>query len=535
MLIADAVLRYPAPGRCSSMLCFSVQRHSTSAQSVPSVKHLYAYKRVLQVCIFLKLAVPELCDTLYMCALRCVNARPGRCVHQHDYDRRRDASAEACEARKCSEQLFEWLQQKPDVAEAVLTAPCAHQSRAPFTLAQIYFTLPSELHAAAVRGFLGSNASEWRLTVTAPTELRTSMRTLQLLPQQLSVTAVILTADDTCESALCAVFKHLQRATHLTAISIQDETARGRHSALDTWLRKLVPLTGLQRLEVFGCQLSAHWLPDVMVRFPWLLQLTSLVLEGHFMHDAESNSAVARLGPVVLSMTALSRLGLPGVQMGRVGMRALGGALAGLPQLYSLDLSNTVRVDVRHDDDVMSGVAACTALTELDLSCCRLAGRYASVRALCSMQARLRSLSMDHNRALCTAGVCKILAMPSLLRLTRLGLANVGICMQPGNAWPWPQLCKLTALQKLCLRSNDIGDAGAATFATGVSALAHLQQLDIAYCGLTSAGTLARALWRLPRLQQLGCKQEDPMKEPFKVPADAIAPGLKLVPHIEQC
>ena len=151
------------------------------------------------------------------------------------------------------------------------------------------------------------------------------------------------------------------------------------------------------------------------------------------------------------------------------------------------------------------------------------------------MRARLRSLTLDHIRALGTAGVCEVLATPSLLRLTRLGLANVGICMQPGNAWSWPQLCKLTALQKLCLRSNEIGDAGAAAFATDTSALTHLQHLDIAHCGLTDAGALALALWRLPRLQQLGCKQEDPMKEPFNVPVVAIARGLKLVPHIEQC
>ena len=105
--------------------------------------------------------------------------------------------------------------------------------------------------------------------------------------------------------------------------------------------------------------------------------------------------------------------------------------------------------------------------------------------------------------------------------------------------WPWRQVCALTALQTLWLRCNSFRDEGAAALAAEVPVLAQLQHLDVACCGLTVAGALAQALWRLPRLQQLACEQFTMMErtrrmtEPFEVPAYARAPGLELVQHIE--
>ena len=53
-----------------------------------------------------------------------------------------------------AEYVLDWLQRKPGMAEAVLTAPRAHESRTPLSLAQVYDALPDALHAAAARGYL---------------------------------------------------------------------------------------------------------------------------------------------------------------------------------------------------------------------------------------------------------------------------------------------------------------------------------------------------------------------------------------------
>ena len=94
-------------------------------------------------------------------------------------------------------------------------------------------------------------------------------------------------------------------------------------------------------------------------------------------------------------------------------------------------------------------------------------------------------------------------------------------------------MCALTALQVLLLPHNPLSDAGSAALALHIAALAQLRRLDISFCGLTIAGELARALWRLPRLQQLACEQSSPMVAPYELPADARARGLVLVGSIE--
>ena len=213
--------------------------------------------------------------------------------------------------------------------------------------------------------------------------------------------------------------------------------------------------------------------------------------------------------------------------MGRAVLRELQGVLAGLPQLRSLDLSSTIAEAVRFGDVVMSGVQACTALTNLNLSRCKLTAGCDSVRALCGMRAPLLSLTLDGNSHLRTQGVCDILAVPSLCGLTRLSLVRVGIRHKDDETWPWRQMCTHTAMQELRLARNYFGNAGADALAAHVSALGQLRRLDVLGCGIRAAGTLADELWRLPRLQQLAGGEFG--LELFQAPAALRARGLELV------
>ena len=169
----------------------------------------------------------------------------------------------------------------------------------------------------------------------------------------------------------------------------------------------------------------------------------------------------------------------------------------------------------------MIGMVACTALTALDLSGCKIMTECASVRALaqraCGMRARLLSLALDGNHALRTQGVCDVLAVPSLRGLTRLSLVSVVIQPADDDSWPWQQLCTLTALQELRLADNFFGKAGANECAKHLSELVQLRRLDISACGIIVAGTIADELCRLPQLQQLACRQFG--RKLFEVPA----------------
>ena len=206
------------------------------------------------------------------------------------------------------------------------------------------------------------------------------------------------------------------------------------------------------------------------------------------------------LGEALLALTALSKLGLPGVTMARAGMHALGRALAGLPDLCSLDLGRTVCFLRDPQDLVMSGVAACTALTKLNLSGCELMAGCNSVRELRGLRACLHDLTLNYNTRLGSNSARDTLVAPTLRSLTRLSLADVDIRVCP---WPWQEVCVLTVLQELRLDCNAFCNAGAAALAAHVAALAQLRRLDISECGLTVASALAHALWRLLRLQEL--------------------------------
>ena len=425
--------------------------------------------------------------------------------------------------------MLDSIQQEPDIAEAVLTAPRAHVDSTPLTLGKLYGTLPDKLFAAAARGFFGATAVEWRLNAT---DAPTCTRTLQLLPRQPCVTAVRLVGS-AMHAQLHELVGGVALATQLTAVSLVDSNSGwgidgSTYRTATDWLHPLEPLTGLKRLDLCGCLLPAQSLLVADATLVQLQQLTALMLDCAFGQGAEADGAAANLAPALLLLTKLSELGLRKLSMGRAGVRALGGALAGLPSLCSLDLFCTVKAGPQPDDPDFTGVAACTALTKPNLTRCWL-----SARSLCAVRARLLSLTLNGNFSLHTAGVCSVLAAPSLPGLTRLSLANVG--MHAEGVWPWRQLCALTKLQDLNLMYNQIGDAGASALALCVSAIVQLRRLDISNCGLTVPGPLAHALWRLPRLRQLACKQwAPPMVQPFEMPADARARGRELVARIKE-
>ena len=409
----------------------------------------------------------------------------------------------------------------------MLTAPIAYEDDNPLSLADLYDTLPPALHAAAARGFFGAVEDEWCLDTTEAHCLHTVTHTLQLLPRLPRVTTVRLTGRDASGRTLRNLLGYIAHAMQLATLSIEvTHVTRARPAP---WLRHLMPLTGLQRLEVRGCGLAWYSLPDATATIAQLRQLTALVLEGTGDGGHPISTAAAELARALLSLPVLSQLGLRSLRMHGAGMRAVWDALAGMPQLCSLDLDGTAAPQA----EVTTGLAACAALTMLDLTNCLLdEGCCDCVRALCATHARLLSLSLDDNFSLGADDLCSVVSVPSLLGLTRLSLADVGLTLHHCGTQPWRQLCALTALQELWVPGNDFGDAGANALAPYISSLVQLRSLDISHCELTTSGALGAALWRLPRLLELTCDQGCEMSEPFTVPVELYARGVKLVPSV---
>ena len=122
-------------------------------------------------------------------------------------------------AEECVRRILDQLQVNPDVAETVLTAPCAHVDTSPLDLVQLHDMLPDALHAAAARGFFGADATEWRFNLARRDALRAATRTLQLLPLQLRVTAVRLT--DSIGRPRRKLLSRLALSTQVTAIALE--------------------------------------------------------------------------------------------------------------------------------------------------------------------------------------------------------------------------------------------------------------------------------------------------------------------------
>ena len=169
---------------------------------------------------------------------------------------------------------------QPDVAETVLTAPCARNDGTLLTLAQLYDALPTELHASAARGFLGDDSAEFALALQRDADLSANERTVQLLPQLACVTAVRVTGGVTDDRRL-RLLNAIAPAMQLLAFTVQgagDPDLRAQRPT--AWLQCLAPLTNLQSLRVQCCKLLG---PDLSQLAPVLTQLralTLLALEG---------------------------------------------------------------------------------------------------------------------------------------------------------------------------------------------------------------------------------------------------------------
>ena len=490
----------------------------------------------LQICIFLKLDTELLCEGLYVCALRC-GSHPPR-LSAGTATTRCSCLPAAARVEQSSAQMLDLLSAKPDVAEVVLTAPSAHESSSPLQLAQLYSSLPSELHAVAARGFFGTNTVKWPLDLSGVVAALASERTAEVLSGLPRVTAVCLSGDTLNEQVL----RRLAHATHISAITFDavNDNEAGVFSAAS--LQLLTPLHGLQSLELSGARIAGCNLPGLVPALTQLCRLTALLLSGRRSGNATDDAAgVAAFAPALTALSALVRFGLPHMHIGCVGAAALGPVLAGLSRLRTLDLNET---GVMKDSAIMAtGVAACTRLEKLESSGCCLTGQNGSLSALCGTAARLGSLNVGSNHQLGNTCVRQLLAAPALLGLTDLRLGNVGLFHQSQSAEAeglWLQLCKLTALQVLSLDCNWLGDAGACALARHIGRLAQLSILSIAWCKITAAGavTLGSQIFSLPHLKGLRCKQ-DVVKvgvhvwdwdevQPFVVPNAAIARGLEV-------
>ena len=443
--------------------------------------------------------------------------------------RLRSSEAPSAAARQRRAQVIDVLKRHADIAEAVLTASFANRSLTRRTLLQLYEALPPDLHSTAARGYFGNNATEWQLGLGDAAAERASERTVELLPQQPRVTALRLSGAMAGQSQMLS---RLAYATQLEAIEIRGPHKRVRCTVA---LLRAAAQCGLRSLEVSDCNLTGQSLVQLLPALTQLRELTGLLLHGCIGTPTPAGEAgMAAFANELSALTKLSALQLPSIWMGRAGAEALGAALTGLPRLRTLDLRCTDVME--HCDGVALGVAACTGLSRLDLLCCRLDTRIGCVRALCSMQARLKFLRLGQNIRVGCAGASSMLAARALCGLTLLCLSNTGLAPSVQSAepaWPWRQLCALTDLRDLRLCTNNFGDVGAAALALCIGALRQLTALGIRGCGITAAGALGREVFVLPRLRLLACLQSDIIACPFIVPNAPAARGLELVPCLQ--
>ena len=213
-------------------------------------------------------------------------------------------------------------------------------------------------------------------------------RTLQLLPRQPSVTAVRVNGRG-MQTQLHELVGGTAMATQLIAISLKDNRMYGTGGATyrtATYWLQLASLTNSKRLELRGRVLPVQLLPAAAAALVQLRRLTALVLEGGYGENAEAGDALDELSKAFPALTELSQLGLRKFRVADAGMHTLRGTLAGLSRLCALDLSCMARKLMESADRVMACVPACTALTKLELTACRLAAGCDGVRELCGMR-----------------------------------------------------------------------------------------------------------------------------------------------------
>ena len=433
----------------------------------------------------------------------------------------------------CHAHPLEPLWHKPPVAEAILTAPCAREWCKQFglSLGALVSNLRPELHAAAARGYFGTDATEWCLNIDNDSAARMNLRAVRLLAQQST------NHDQCCNSTTFArLASGLARAPQLDALVVTGPPRT--HTGCSPWLCQLLaPLSSLRSLEVSGFQLYGATLPDLKPVMAQLRSLTSLTLEGAVSRRERGLNAKAQdvhgtavFVPTLAGLTALRRLSLSGFQLEGAGADALGRILRSMSFLTCVDLRGTSALQGSHA--VAVGLAACPHLTELDLSRCGVGSHSAGAKELRHMCAtRMQKLALEGNRELNCAGAAAILAAPGLYSLTFLNLSDAGLrYIGSAGTWPWRQVCALTALRELWMHDNVIGDGGAAALAPHISALEQLRRLSISAWGIYDARVLADELFSLPRLKVLACEQRSFMLAPFRLTDQARARGLKLVP-----
>ena len=484
----------------------------------------------VQVCNFLKLDPSPAREMMYACAVRCSHTKQLERGGPREGPHKRQCKSMPVTRIKerCSAHACQVLCSQPDIADAVFTAPCAHCDVAPVSLALLYDTLRAELHATAARGFFGAEATVWPLDCCDDAVCPASERTAQLLAQQPRVTAVHVSCAAAAEQVV-RLLSNVARANHLSAVAFYDLHVR---DAPTVWLQCLAPLSSLQRLEMWECHLQSAELPDLVRALAHFSQLSTLVLWGDITYRGHDDAHMATFASGLAALPALAQLGLSGFEIAYEGASALGALLPSMTRLRALDLSCTAAMG--YSDAVAEGIAACSALDELDVSRCNICEVLSgTLSTLCSMRAQLHGLSLDGNDAMRSAGLKQLLAAPALAALTRLGLSDGCIDTREVDGrseWPWRQLCGLTALRHLSLQLNDLCDDGANSLAQHIGALAQLEALNIADCMISCAGVLSREVVKLPRLKRLACEQGNCAgSEPFVAPAEAVKRGIEVV------
>ena len=489
------------------------------------------HSRALQICIFFEVDAKTVTEAIYACALSLPD---GPTQHSCSTEllagkRPRTGLPDEISPEQCTAEVIERLQSDPDLAVAVLMAPCARPSSSGLSLPQLYDALPAALHADAARGFFGKTATTWTLSkLNEVAAMSAAMRTVQPLPSH--VTHVRLIDLETGEELL----RLFSAAAHLTSVCIVGcETSEDRSRNPGEWLRYTTPtLLTLQSIEMRRCNIRGDTLRELSSSLMRSNKLTELVLQGRTGARLEAdNDGVGAIADALRQMPGLSCLGLPPIKLSVVSAKSLGSVLPGMPELRTLDLSCT---GCMRWDTISDGLqlVECTGLTGLDLSGCGLGIHSGTCRALSGSRASLQTLLLDFNGGIGCVGAKELLAASMCLGLTCLSLARCGLQLPRDGgqvSWPWPELCTLTNLQVLLLQRNALGDNGAASLAAHIGALAQLRSLNIAACGITAAGALASEVFRLPRLERLSCGQQGPMTDPFVVPPEAKSRGVELV------
>ena len=419
-----------------------------------------------------------------------MNAFGDSLAEQHASCKRpRSPSTAAGTAHLSRSRMVQLLQTRPSAADAVLT--CRHELQGPQLLtivARLYDALPPELHAAAARGCFGVDDDQWVIDVS-DAAMCASRRTLALLPQQARVTTLQVQLSGAAKRAKSAL-KCVQRAQHITSVEVFEIPG-----FLNGPLRWLTRLKNLRQLGLNGRASPLTFDTKLARTLKRLTCLETLAMDdvGALNHDAWL--ALARL--TALTRLELCTIGFEG--RGR-GMRTV---LASMRDLHALQICGGF---ARQWGCTLVGanIAACAALTKLDLESCGMRFQQPAARALLIISAPLRWLSLSGCR-LGNAYVAELLANPAMRSLTHLDLKRVRLegAHFMALSLPWVELCALKELQTLDLSDNHICDTGADTLVDRISALTQLRALDLTRCGMYKCDALAYAVCSLPSLTRL--------------------------------